>query len=38
VWLVTGPETFIQLTDGFGWTLDRYQRWVERMLADALLV
>lgn len=38
VWLVTSPETFIQLHDGLGWSLDRFERWVERMLADALLV
>jgi AcrR family transcriptional regulator len=37
VWLVSSPETFIQLTDGFGWTLGRYEHWVERILADALL-
>ena len=38
VWLVTSPETFTQLSDGLGWTLDRYERWVKRMLTDALLV
>jgi AcrR family transcriptional regulator len=37
VWLVSSPETFIQLTDGHGLTLGRYERWVERTLADALL-
>jgi AcrR family transcriptional regulator len=37
-WLVTSPETFIQLADGLGWSLDRFEHWVERMLADALLV
>jgi AcrR family transcriptional regulator len=36
-WLVTSPETFIQLNDGRGWSLARYERWVERMLGDALL-
>jgi hypothetical protein len=37
VWLITSPETFIQLTDGLGWTLDRYERWIDHALADALL-
>ena len=37
VWLVSSPETFIQLIDGLGWTLGRYEHWVERTLADALL-
>ena len=37
VWLVSSPETFIQLVDGFGWTLGRYEKWVERSLTDAVL-
>lgn len=37
VWLVSSPETFIQLIDGLDWTLGRYEHWVERTLADALL-
>ena len=37
VWLVSSPETFIQLVDGLNWTLGRYEHWVERTLADALL-
>ncbi len=37
VWLISSPETFIQLIDGCDWTLGRYERWVERSLADALL-
>lgn len=37
VWLVSSPETFIQLSDGLGWTLGRYERWVEHTLADTLL-
>jgi AcrR family transcriptional regulator len=37
VWLVTSPETFIQLTDGRGLTLDEYQRWLEQTLADTVL-
>lgn len=37
VWLISSPETFIQLIDGLGWTIGRYERWVERTLADTLL-
>lgn len=37
VWLLTSPETFTQLCDGLGWTVDRYERWIEQALADALL-
>ena len=37
VWLVSSPETYIQLVDGLDWTLGRYEHWVERTLADALL-
>jgi AcrR family transcriptional regulator len=37
VWLVTSPETFTQLSDGLGWTIDHYGRWVDRTLAAVLL-
>lgn len=37
VWLVASPETFIQLTDGRGLTLDEYQLWVEHTLRDTVL-
>lgn len=37
VWLVTSPETFGQLRDGLGWTIARYERWVDLTLAAALL-
>jgi AcrR family transcriptional regulator len=37
VWLLTSPETFIQLTDGRGLTLDGYERWLEQTLGDTLL-
>jgi AcrR family transcriptional regulator len=37
VWLVTSPETFIQLTDGRGFTLDEYERWLEQTLGDTVL-
>lgn len=38
VWLVTSPETYLQLTDGLGWSLDEYERWVAQALVDALLL
>lgn len=37
VWLVTSPETFMQLTDGRRITLDEYELWVEQTLSDAVL-
>ena len=37
VWLITSPETFTQLSDSLGWSHDRYERWMEQALADALL-
>jgi AcrR family transcriptional regulator len=37
VWLLTSPETFTQLHDGLGWTLDQYERWLTHTLEDALL-
>ncbi len=37
VWLISSPATFIQLVDGLGSTLGRYQHWVERTLVDSLL-
>jgi hypothetical protein len=37
VWLLASPETFIQVDDGLGWSLDRYERWIEQTMADALL-
>jgi AcrR family transcriptional regulator len=37
VWLLTSPETFLQLTDGLGWSLEEYEQWLERSLVDALL-
>lgn len=37
VWILTSPETFLQLTDGMGWILDEYEKWLERSLAEALL-
>lgn len=37
VWLVSSPETFIQLTDGLGLTLDDYQTWIEQLLCDTVV-
>jgi AcrR family transcriptional regulator len=37
VWLLASPETFIQVIDGLGWSLDRYERWIGQTMADALL-
>lgn len=37
VWLLASPETYLQLTDGLGWSPDEYERWLDRSLADALL-
>ena len=37
VWLVSSPETFIQLTDGRGLSVDEFQHWVEQTLRDTLL-
>jgi|SRR3954465_11063697 AcrR family transcriptional regulator len=37
VWLVASPETFIQLTEGHGLTLDEYEQWVESTLRDTVL-
>ena len=37
VWLVTSPETFIQLTDGYGLTLDEFQLWVEKTLQGTVV-
>jgi len=38
VWLVSSPETFIQLTDGCGLTLDEYQLWVEQTVRDTVVL
>jgi AcrR family transcriptional regulator len=37
VWLVTSPETYLQLRDGLRWSPDQYQRWLEQAMSDALL-
>ena len=37
MWLVTSPETFIQLTDGYGLTLDEFQLWVEKTLQGTVI-
>ena len=37
VWLVTSAETFFQLTDGYGLTLDEFQLWVEKTLQGTVV-
>lgn len=37
VWLLSSPETYLQLTDALGLNLDEFEQWVSRSLADALL-
>jgi AcrR family transcriptional regulator len=36
VWLLASPETYLQLTEGLGWSLDDYEQWLEAALVDAL--
>ncbi|HEY2791504.1 MAG TPA: TetR/AcrR family transcriptional regulator [Micromonosporaceae bacterium] len=35
-WVLTGPDVFIQLTSGRGWSGDAYQAWLAGMLATTL--
>jgi TetR/AcrR family transcriptional regulator, regulator of autoinduction and epiphytic fitness len=37
VWLLTSPETYLQLTDGLAWTPRRYERWLRQSMLDLLL-
>lgn len=37
VWLLTSPETCLQLTDGLGWDLDRYEEWLRGALLDLVV-
>lgn len=37
VWLLSSPETYLQLTQGLRWSLDDYERWLGQSLTDALL-
>jgi len=37
VWLLTSPETYLQLTDGLAWNPDQYEQWLRRSMCDQLL-
>lgn len=37
IWAIAGPDTARLLMDGRGWSAERYARWVEALLAAALL-
>lgn len=37
VWLLTSPETYLQMTDGLGWTPDQYEAWLRQSMVDLLL-
>ena len=37
VWLLTSPETYLQMTDGLAWTPDQYEQWLRRSLSGLLL-
>lgn len=36
IWSIGHPQVYRFLTEGTGWDLDRYRRWVERSLVSAL--
>ncbi len=38
VWLLASPESYLQLADGLGWSLDQYERWLRRSLLDLVPV
>jgi AcrR family transcriptional regulator len=37
VWLLTSPETYLQLTDGLAWGPDRYEQWLRQSMGDLVL-
>ena len=37
VWLLTSPETYLQLTDGLAWSPDQYEQWLRQSMFDLLL-
>jgi AcrR family transcriptional regulator len=37
LWALTSPETADRLTRRRGWSMDRYERWLGQIMADALL-
>jgi len=37
VWLLTSPETYLQMTDGLAWSPDQYEQWLRQSMFDLLL-
>ena len=37
VWLLTSPETYLQMTDGLAWSADQYEQWLRQSMFDLLL-
>ena len=37
VWLLTSPETYLQMTDGLAWSPDQYEQWLRQSMGDLLL-
>lgn len=37
VWLLTSPETYLQMTDGLAWSPAQYERWLRQSMFDLLL-
>ena len=37
LWTLTAPELTLRLVERCGWSLDKYERWLSRAMADALL-
>lgn len=37
VWLLTSPETYLQMTDGLAWSPDQYEQWLRQSMRDQLL-
>ena len=37
VWLLTSPETYLQMTDGLAWSPDQYEQWLRQSMRDLLL-
>lgn len=37
VWLLTFPETYLQMTDGLAWSADQYEQWLRQSMFDLML-
>lgn len=37
MWLLTSPETYLQMTDGLAWSPAQYDQWLRQSLLDLLL-